>query len=100
MAVPMLYGYESWAPRKKHYRQMETSEIKYLRSVKGCIRLDHIKNEDIRQELKVQPVTELAKNYKKRWKEHVLRMSPERIPRKIPVSYTHLDVYKRQLKAY
>ena len=36
-----------------------------LRSVKGCIRLDHKKNEDVRQELKVQPVTELAKNYKK-----------------------------------
>ena len=31
--------------------------MKYLRSVKGCIRLDHIKNEDIRQQLKVQPVT-------------------------------------------
>ena len=81
MAAPMLlYGAESWAPRKKDYRQMETCEMKYLRSVKGRVILDHIKNEDIKQELKVQPVTE---NNKKRWKEHVMRMSPERIPRKL-----------------
>ena len=54
---PVSYTHLDVYKRQKDYKLMETSEMKYLRSVKGCIRLDHIKNEDIRQKLKVQPVT-------------------------------------------
>ena len=44
-----------------------------------------------RKELQVFNLNEKLKDYKQRWEEHLERMSDSR-----PVSYTHLDVYKRQ----
>jgi hypothetical protein len=32
--------------------------MKYLRTVKGCTRLDQIRNEDIRNELGISPLSE------------------------------------------
>jgi hypothetical protein len=32
--------------------------MKYLRTVKGCTRLDQIRNEDIRKELGISPLRE------------------------------------------
>jgi hypothetical protein len=59
MAVPvLLYGSETWIPRKRDWNMIQAAEIKYLRTVKGCTRLDHIRNEDIRNELGISPLRE------------------------------------------
>lgn len=82
MAVPtVLYGSECWVPKKNELRQIESSEMKFLRSVKGCTRLDKLRNTQIRDELGVQAVTDKLQEYKHRWKEHILRMPNERIPK-------------------
>lgn len=82
MAMPtLLYGSECWAPRVKDMRQLEASEMKFLRAAKGCTREDRIRNETIREELGVQPIVDIAAGYKEKWKAHVGRMSPERIPK-------------------
>lgn len=52
---------------------METSEIKFLRSVKSCTRLDHIQN-DIRHKLNVQLITKLAKENRKYTLRQSLRL--------------------------
>ena len=64
----------------------------FLRGVKRCSKLNRIKNEVTRKELQVFNLNAKLKDYKQRWKEHSDGMSGS-----IPVSYTHLDVYKRQL---
>jgi hypothetical protein len=52
MAVPvLLYGSETWTPRKRDWKRIQAAEMKYLRPVKGCTRLDQIRNEDTRNEL-------------------------------------------------
>jgi hypothetical protein len=39
MAVPvLLYGSETWAPRKRDWNRIPAAEMKYLRTVKGCTR--------------------------------------------------------------
>jgi hypothetical protein len=44
MAVPvLLYGSETWAPRKRDWNRIQAAEVKYLRTVKD--RLDQIRNE-------------------------------------------------------
>jgi hypothetical protein len=59
MAVTvLLYGSETWTMRKKDWNRIQAAEIKYLRTVKGCIRLDQITNEDIRNELGISPLSE------------------------------------------
>jgi hypothetical protein len=41
MAVPVrLYGSETWTPRKRDWNRIQAAEMKYLRTVKGCTRLD------------------------------------------------------------
>jgi hypothetical protein len=59
MAVPLLlYGSETWTPRKRDRNRFQAAEMKYLRTLKGCTRLDQIRNEDIRNELGISPLSE------------------------------------------
>jgi hypothetical protein len=37
---------------------IQAAEMKYLRTVKGCTRLDQIRNKDIRNELGISPLSE------------------------------------------
>jgi hypothetical protein len=46
MAVPvLLYGRETWTLRKRDWNRIQAAEMKYLRIVKRCTRLDQIRNE-------------------------------------------------------
>jgi hypothetical protein len=57
MAVPvLLYSNETWAPRKRDWNRIQAAEMKYLRTVKGCSRLEQIRNEDIRNKLGIPPL--------------------------------------------
>jgi hypothetical protein len=81
MAVPvLLYGIETWTSRKRDWNRIQASEMKYLRTVKGCTRLEGIRNEDIRNELGISPLSEKIIEYRNKWKTHLQRMEHIRIP--------------------
>jgi hypothetical protein len=61
--------------------------MKYLKTVKGCARLDQIRKEDIRSELGISPLSEKIIEYRNKWKAHLQRMEHTRIP---------LQLYKYQ----
>jgi hypothetical protein len=42
--------------------------MKYLRTIKGCTRLDQIRNEDIRNEMGISPLSEKIIEYRNKWK--------------------------------
>jgi hypothetical protein len=52
----------------------------FLRSIKGCSRIDRIKNDDIRQELNIFTSKDKIKDNKVRWCQHLNRMSEDRLP--------------------
>jgi hypothetical protein len=54
--------------------------MKYLRTVKGCTRLDQIRNEDVRSEFRISPLSEKIIEYRNKWKAHLQRMENTRIP--------------------
>jgi hypothetical protein len=54
-----------------------------LRRTAGYTRWDHKRNEDILTELQILQITEFICQYRKNWKEHVDRMSSDRIPKMI-----------------
>jgi hypothetical protein len=54
--------------------------MKYLRTVKGCTRLDQIRNEDTRNELGISPLSEKITEYRNKCKTHLQRMEHTRIP--------------------
>ena len=81
MAIPsLLYGCETWAPTKKQINRIQTEEMRFLRQVNGCTILEKIKNDDIRNELKVEPLYNKIGDYRQKWTDHMNRMSPDRYP--------------------
>jgi hypothetical protein len=53
-----------------------------MRRTAGYTLLHRKKSEDILQELKVDPIMDFVQEYKKYWKEHVIRMNNNRLPKK------------------
>jgi hypothetical protein len=74
------YGSETWTPRKRDWNRIQVAEMKYLRTVKGCTRLDQIRNEDIRNELGISPLGEKIMEYRNKWIAHLQRMEHTRNP--------------------
>jgi hypothetical protein len=53
MAIPvLLYGCETWTSEKTDWNRIQVAEMKYLRTVKGCTKIDQLRNEDIQNELR------------------------------------------------
>lgn len=63
--------------------KIETSEMRFLKEVKGGIKADRIRNENIRQELGITPLLQKIQQYKIKYREHVNRMQSARIPGQI-----------------
>jgi hypothetical protein len=55
--------------------------MRFLRRTAGYTRWGHKRNEDILTELQISQITEFTFQYRKNWKEHVNRMSSDRIPK-------------------
>jgi hypothetical protein len=64
----------------RDWNRIQAAEIKYLRTVKGCTRLDQIRNEDIRNELGISPLSENIIEFRNKCKAHLQRMQHTRIP--------------------
>ena len=81
MAIPLVtYGSEVWTTTKRDDSRIQASEMRFLRHVQGYTRLDHIRNEVIREECNIQPLADVIKQYRKRWTDHLLRMPHSRLP--------------------
>lgn len=84
MAIPVIsYGSEMWTATKKQESKIQASEMKFLRGVKGCTKLDHIRNEEIREELEIFNLNDRLNDNKQQWKEHIRRMPNTRLTKQI-----------------
>jgi hypothetical protein len=61
--------------------RIQSAEMKFLRSVKGCTRMDHIRNEEIRNELEMYAIQDKITEYRIRWSTHLQRMDNSRLPK-------------------
>jgi hypothetical protein len=57
-------------------------EMKFLREIIGKTRRDRIRNDDIREQLKVDNIKIDIEKNRLRWYGHVMRMADERIPKR------------------
>ena len=60
----LLYGTEIWVTTKRDMARLEAAEMRCLRSVKGYTRLDKIRSEVIRKELKISGIQDVKSKYK------------------------------------
>ena len=77
----LLYGAEAWAVKEAHIRRLETAEMKYLRATRGVSLFDHMRNDDIRQEVGVIGIREKVQESRLRWYGHVQRMDDQSLVR-------------------
>jgi hypothetical protein len=80
----LLYGSEVWTLRPKDKKQLTLIGMKFFRTV-GYTLFDHKRNEEILEELKVEPVDEKLRRCKSNWLQHITRMN-NRVP-KILLNY-------------
>ena len=71
--------------------KMQASEMKFLRLVKRCTRLDHLTNNFICSNLKIYSIYHKIIDYQHKWKEHVEQMDKKRLSRKL-VEYKPEDI--------
>ena len=72
VAVPTLtYGCESWVLREREKSRLQAAEMRVLRKIAGVSRLDHIRNEMVRERLRVEPVLKKVERMRECWKEKV-----------------------------
>jgi hypothetical protein len=79
----MSYGSEAWTIRRSDKTRFISAEMRFLRRTAGYSRWDHKRSEGILTELQISQITEYIYQYMKNWKEHVDRMSCDKIPKMI-----------------
>jgi hypothetical protein len=62
-------------------RRLKTAEMKFMRCTTGCSVLDHGRNEDVSEKLKVNPVKKKLSQCKQKWFSHVSRMEDVSYPK-------------------
>ncbi|KAJ8952606.1 hypothetical protein NQ318_004153 [Aromia moschata] len=95
----LTYGCESWVLNKKEKVRIGAMEMKYLRKVKGVNRLQRQRNEDIRRELEIQPITEYIERRQLEWWGHLMRLPNNTPTRKIWEARSY-GKRKRGIKKY
>ncbi|KAJ4445485.1 hypothetical protein ANN_07293 [Periplaneta americana] len=82
LARPVLcYGSEAWTLRKKDESRITANEMKFMRYTAGYTKWDHKRNEDVMEELRLEPVINHVKHYQNNWVNHLHRMHRDRIPK-------------------
>jgi hypothetical protein len=69
-----------WVLREDDKTRIETSEMRFLRSVFGVSLRDTIRGEDVRKQLNTERMVEEIQEYQNKWHNHVERMPPEHLP--------------------
>jgi hypothetical protein len=73
----MLYGVKCWPTKRRHVQQLSIAEMCMLRWICGYTRRDRVRNDDIRERLRVAPVEEKLVQHHLRWFRHMQRRPAE-----------------------
>ncbi len=78
----MLYGMETVPVTSSHVMKLEVTEMKMCRWACGHTLRDHVRNDHIREKLKVENITERCRKARLGWFGHVKRRDQEYVGRK------------------
>ncbi|KAJ4433350.1 hypothetical protein ANN_15609 [Periplaneta americana] len=71
----------AWTLRKKDESRITANEMKFMRYTAGYMKCDHKRNEDVIEELQLEPVINHVKHYQNNWINHLHCMHRDRIPK-------------------
>jgi hypothetical protein len=76
MTIPMLlYACETWILKRRDLNRILAAEMKYLRTVKGFLKVDQVRNENILNDLDFSPLYENITEYRDKCKIHLHTIS-------------------------
>lgn len=85
--VPTLtYGHEIWVVTERIRSRIQAAEMRFLRGVAGITRRDRVRNTRVREALNVEQLLLRTERSMLRWFGHVVRMSPNRLPRRVMIA--------------
>jgi hypothetical protein len=70
----LCYGNEVRTINKRDAQKLEVVQMRFLRPLLDLTRLDHQRNSDILNRLKVDNISEDIISYQKNWTDHLKRM--------------------------
>ena len=79
----LLYGSETWNCTAADIKRMESFHNRCLRCMFGISRLTHFTNFDLRKLTGQQTIQSMMMTNRLRWLGHVMRMSDERMPKRM-----------------
>ena len=65
----ILYGCETWVLKEREKSSLQATEMRVLRKITGVSRLDHVRNETVRERLGLEPVLKKVERIKERMLE-------------------------------
>ena len=72
VAIPALtYGCEVWVLTEREKSRLQATEMRMLRKITGVSRLDHVRNETVRERRRLEPVLKKVERRRECWKEKV-----------------------------
>ena len=78
----LLYGSETWTLYRHQIRRLEAFHIRFLQGILGLTWKDKIPHTTILQRCNVTSIEAMIITRQLRWVGHVIRMSPDRLPRR------------------
>ncbi|KAL6544202.1 hypothetical protein OROGR_010699 [Orobanche gracilis] len=89
----LLYGIESWAVKQCHVQKMNVAEMRMLRWMCGHTKKDRLKNEVIRENVRVASIEDKMMENRLRWFGHV-RRRPVDAPLRMLESWRTINIVK------
>jgi hypothetical protein len=77
----MLYSAECWPTKRRHGQQLSVAGMRMLHWCCGHTRRDRVRNDDIRDRVRVVPIEDKLIQHRLRWFGHVQRRPPEALVR-------------------
>ena len=77
----LTYASETWTLIKKDKSRIQAAEMRFLRSIVQKTRQDKIRNEEMRNRLKIEKLQDILDGNRIRWFGHVMRMQDTRLPK-------------------
>jgi Reverse transcriptase (RNA-dependent DNA polymerase) len=79
----LLYGSECWSLSKKEEKMIAVAEMRMLRWMSGISLMEHIRNEAVREKLKIRAIQDKMREQRLRWYGHVRRREPGYVGRRV-----------------
>ena len=92
----LLYGAEPWTVYRQQVKKLDAFMMRHLRSIMRITWMDKVTNKEILEQTGLPSMEDLLIRKNLRWTGHLMRMSPDRLPKQILYSQRSSGHRKRR----